>query len=157
MFSSTILYVCPLSNKSTFLLILSLIISTDENFLSENSLCAKVFSFNDISSGDIKLLKCHPAFSKISIFRLDIENALNATIDSYIKTENFFKNSYIKNIGKHNLIKKGILGTKGDIVVDDVEKPKRVIGLCGNDGLLQNISFKKLKILHKNITKKNKL
>ena len=94
---------------------------------------------------------------KISIFRLDIENALNATIDSYIKTENFFKNSYIKNIGKHNLIKKGILGTKGDIVVDDVEKPKRVIGLCGNDGLLQNISFKKLKILHKNITKKNKL
>ena len=44
-----------------FFSILYFIISSAENSLPENSLCAKVFNFKDISLGDIKILKCHPA------------------------------------------------------------------------------------------------
>ena len=37
-----------------------LITSTDENLSFENSVWAKVFSFKEIFSGVIRLLKCHP-------------------------------------------------------------------------------------------------
>ena len=39
------------------------IFSKDENLSAENSSCAKVFNFNEISSYVKILLKCHPAFS----------------------------------------------------------------------------------------------
>ena len=32
------------------------------------------------------------------------------------------------------LVKKGILGNNGDIIVVDVIKPKRIIGVCGSNG-----------------------
>jgi len=99
-----------------------------------------VFSKNNIKDLNLK---------EISIFRLDIEFALNAVIDSNIRTEAFFKGEYTKKIGNNNLIKKGILGSKGDIVVDNIEKPKRIIGVCDKNGLLEDISLKKLKTLEK--------
>ena len=67
-------------------------------------------------------------FSKnISVFSLDIESFLSSFIDSNIKTENFFINNFVKKYGKYKLIKKGILGNKGDIIVDNVDNPKKFI------------------------------
>ena len=37
--------------------------------------------------------------------------------------------TFVKEISER-LVKKGILGNKGDIIVDDVIKPKRIIGVC---------------------------
>lgn len=91
---------------------------------------------------------------KIPIFRLDIESSLSSFIDSNISTENFFKNNFVKKSGKFRLIKKGILGKFGDIVVDDVMTPKRIIGICGREGLLKNLSIKKYNFLKSKILKK---
>ena len=90
----------------------------------------------------------------VTIFRLDIENSLSSFIDTSVDTENFFESSYVKKMGKFKLIKKGILGNNGDIIVDDVIKPKRIIGVCGKDGFLKNISLKDYKLLKKEIISK---
>tara|TARA_A100001011_G_C14292647_1_gene836945 strand:+ start:313 stop:1353 length:1041 start_codon:yes stop_codon:yes gene_type:complete len=78
------------------------------------------------------------------ILRVDIETMLSSYIDSTIDTESFFKNRFSKKYKSFNLIKKGILGEKGDIVVDNIEKPKEIIGVCNNDGTLMNINNKKI-------------
>lgn len=93
---------------------------------------------------------------KIPIFRLDVENSLSSFIDYSISAENFFDGIYLRNIGKLKLIKKGILGNKGDIIVDNVLNPKRIIGICGKDGLLENLPDKKYKIIKSKIMNNEK-
>jgi hypothetical protein len=90
----------------------------------------------------------------IPVFRLDIENSLSSFIDNNINTEIFFESSFINKKNKLRLVKQGILGNVGDIIVDDVIKPKRIIGVCGKDGLLKNISLKNYKLLKKEIISK---
>ena len=90
----------------------------------------------------------------ITVFRLDIENSLSSFIDTSVDTENFFKGSFIKRKRKFRLVKKGILGNYGDVIVDDVMKPKRIIGVCDKNGLLKNISLKDYKLLKKEIIRK---
>jgi hypothetical protein len=87
----------------------------------------------------------------IPVFRLDIENSLSSFIDTSVDTENFFESSFVKKKNNFRLIKKGILGNYGDVIVDDVIKPKRIIGVCDKDGLLKNISIKEYKFLKKKI------
>ena len=90
----------------------------------------------------------------VTVFRLDIENSLSSFIDTSVDTENFFESSFVNKKRKFRLIKKGILGNDGDVIVDDVMKPKRIIGVCGKDGLLKNISLKDYKSLKKEIISK---
>lgn len=90
----------------------------------------------------------------ISVFRLDVENSLSSFLDTSVNTESFFENSFFNIKDKLRLVKKGILGNKGDIIVDDVIKPKRIIGVCGSDGLLNNTSLKQIKLLEKKILNK---
>ena len=85
------------------------------------------------------------------IFRIDVESMLSAFIDSTIETENFFNETFIKKTKKFNLVKKGILGNKGDLIVDNVEKPKEIIGICDDDGNLLNLNQKKIKLLKSKI------
>ena len=90
----------------------------------------------------------------VTVFRLDIENSLSSFIDTSVDTENFFENSFVNKKRKFRLIKKGILGNNGDVIVDDVIKPKRIIGVCGKDGFLKNISIKDYKSIKKEIISK---
>jgi len=91
---------------------------------------------------------------KVPVFRLDVENSLSSFIDSNISTENFFKGSFVKKYGKFRLIKKGILGKTGDIIVDNVETPSRIIGVCEKEGLLKNLTTKEYNSLKSKILKK---
>ena len=91
---------------------------------------------------------------KVPVFRLDVESSLSSFIDSKISTENFFNSSFINKRGKFRLIKKGILGNSGDIIVDNVAAPRRIIGICGNEGLLKNLTIKKYNSLKRKILKK---
>ena len=93
---------------------------------------------------------------KVSVFRLDVENSLSSFIDSTISTEGFFSSSFIKNHGKFRLIKKGVLGNIGDIIVDNVETPSRIIGVCGNEGLLKNLTIKEHNLLETKILRNEK-
>ena len=91
---------------------------------------------------------------KVPVFRLDVENSLSSFIDSNISTENFFRGSFVKKYGKFRLIKKGILGKTGDIIVDNVETPSRIIGVCEKEGLLKNLTTKEYNSLKSKILKK---
>ena len=93
---------------------------------------------------------------KIPVFRLDVENSLSSFIDSKLSTENFFNSIHINNFGKYRLVKKGILGKSGDIIVDNVTAPKRIIGICGNDGLLKNLTIKQYNLIKGKILKNEK-
>ena len=90
----------------------------------------------------------------VTVFRLDVENSLSSFIDTSVDTENFFEDSFVNKKKKFRLVKKGILGNNGDIIVDDVIKPKRIIGVCGKDGFLKNISLKDYKSIKKEIISK---
>ncbi len=92
-----------------------------------------------------------------TIFRLDIEGMLSSFIDSTIQTESFFKNKhYYEKFQSFNLVKKGVLGKKGDIIVDDVINPKKIIGICDDNGELKTVTNKKLNLLNKKILKNEK-
>ena len=93
---------------------------------------------------------------KIPIFWLDVENSLSSFIDNNILTENFFNDIYSKKIGKWKLIKRGILGNTGDIIVDNVSNPKRIIGVCGKNGMLENLSEKEYNIIKSKIFRNEK-
>ena len=88
------------------------------------------------------------------IFRIDVESMLSSFIDSTIETESFFKSNFIKPYQKFNLVKKGVLGKRGDIIVDNVDKPKQIIGICGRGGELINTNYKKINFLKSKIIKK---
>ena len=88
------------------------------------------------------------------IFRIDVESMLSSFIDSTIETESFFKSNFIKSHNEFNLVKKGLLGRKGDIIVDNVDNPKKIIGVCGNEGELTNIDYNKINFLKSKIIKK---
>ena len=104
-----------------------------------------VFSQTDINKLNEK---------NIYVFRLDIENSLSSFIDISVNTENFFDSDFVKLKNKFRLVKKGILGKMGDIIVDNIDNPKRIIGVCGKDALLQNITNKRYKLLKKKLLNK---
>ena len=45
------------------------------------------------------------------------------------------------------MVNQGIVGNKNDIIVDDIKKPKKILGCCdGSGGLKQFSDIKKKKI-----------
>ncbi|MDA9702878.1 hypothetical protein N9U95_06175, partial [Candidatus Pelagibacter sp.] len=78
----------------------------------------------------------------INLFRLDVTPAYNGYLENISSTEVFNNLNLVKSkISKnYNLIKKGILGKSGSIIVDNVNSPKKVLGIADGRG-----SFKKNK------------
>tara|TARA_B100000282_G_scaffold215829_1_gene159800 strand:+ start:8768 stop:9793 length:1026 start_codon:yes stop_codon:yes gene_type:complete len=78
----------------------------------------------------------------INLFRLDVTPAYNGYLENISSTEVFNNLNLVKSkISKnYNLIKKGILGKSGSIIVDNVNSPKKVLGIADGKG-----SFKKNK------------
>tara|TARA_B100002051_G_C16736263_1_gene641412 strand:- start:1588 stop:2661 length:1074 start_codon:yes stop_codon:yes gene_type:complete len=85
------------------------------------------------------------------IYRVDISAALEGQINKLlmfatVKNNNFKK----KKLMGTNLISSGLLGGEGDIVLDDVNKPKRILGICDGKGdFVRNLSSLQKKKLSK--------
>ena len=73
-----------------------------------------------------------------------------------------FENNYVENEGEFFKQLEGIgTGSRsspmiGDIIVDSVDKPQKIIGISGDDGTLLNTNYKKLNFLNKKILKNEK-
>lgn len=94
---------------------------------------------------DKKTLHCMIKENK-KIFRLDMTNSFDQLIEQKINSNQNYKNKIFARIKKKNntFITVGLLGTKGDIVVDDPVNPKKYYGVID-----KNLSLIKLKNFNK--------
>jgi len=92
----------------------------------------------------------------IRTLRLDIRAGFAGAITNVIETEIFIKN-FIghKKIYGFDVVAGGIIGKRGDIIVDKISNPTRVIGICdGTGGVLNSRCSKKYE---KNLKKIRKI
>jgi len=74
----------------------------------------------------------------MNVFRTDVTPAIEAFVHELLKTQNLLKNSCgKKDLGFCNIVSGGYFGRIGDIVVDSIEKPIRVLGVAQGNGLLK--------------------
>jgi len=99
----------------------------------------------DVGKGTIKKEAIKFAHEKkISIYRLDITAALSGMIESNLYFNNFLSKSIgVRLIGKQKIVSGGILAEKDDIVVDNINNPKKIYGLSNGRGDIKNSLTKK--------------
>ena len=86
------------------------------------------------------------------IYRLDTTSSYFSYIQNIIFTQDQYKkNSMINKYGPLNLVTQGIVGIKDDLIVDDVENPKKIYGLCDSNGNLKKLTEEKKNKILKNI------
>ncbi len=69
------------------------------------------------------------------IYRLDISIALEGHINKLLMLEKNKENDFSsKKLHGINLLSTGLLGNYGDIILDNIKKPKRVFGVCDGHG-----------------------
>lgn len=74
----------------------------------------------------------------IKILRLDIRVGFSYYANIILNTENFIENiSGRKKVGGVHIVAGGFIGEKGDIVVDSIKKPTKIIGIANGRGGLQ--------------------
>jgi hypothetical protein len=79
--------------------------------------------------------------NKINIFRLDVTSSYFSYLDNLIYTEKVYdKKNYIFKKNSINFVSQGIVGQKNDIIVDDVNNPKLIYGICDGKGNFFQIS-----------------
>ncbi len=85
----------------------------------------------------------------IKIFRTDVTAALNGLIDKSLEMEKMMeKNFNIKKEKNYTLVSQGLLGSKNDIIVDDVNNPKTIYGVCNGKGdFLRKLNKKQSQII----------
>ena len=109
--------------------------------------CKKLKIIIDIGKGSISEEAIHYIEKKsIKVYRLDVTSTLLTMIDSQINYHKFFsKKTGRKKIDGHICVSGGELGKKGDLVVNDIYKPKNVYGVANGKGdfskRFYNLSF----------------
>tara|TARA_A100001011_G_C14315145_1_gene847625 strand:- start:2301 stop:3368 length:1068 start_codon:yes stop_codon:yes gene_type:complete len=90
----------------------------------------------DVGKGTLKQDAIQFAqLQEIKIYRLDITPALCGMVESKIYFDNKFKKTIgIKTIDNENLISGGIFANKNDIIVDNINKPRKVYGISDGKG-----------------------
>ena len=85
----------------------------------------------------------------IKIFRTDITAALSGLIDKSLEMEKMMeKNFNIKKEKNYTLVSQGLLGSKNSIIVDDVNNPKAIYGICNGKGdFFRKLDNKQSKII----------
>jgi len=95
---------------------------------------------------------------KIDIYRLDITPSYFSYIENTTYTDKKYdKKNFSKVINTIRLVAQGIVGQKNDIIVDDVQKPKKVFGVCSGFGSLIPHTQKQKRNLVTKIKKKIKI
>ena len=78
---------------------------------------------------------------KIDIYRLDITPSYFSYIENTIYTDQkYAKKNFSKSFGKVRLVAQGIVGQKNDIIVDDVQSPTKIFGICDGFGNLISLT-----------------
>jgi len=76
-----------------------------------------------------------------TVMRVDVGDQLSSEIDLLISKHEFLKSSiWVRNIGQTRFVIRGIVGKKGDIVVDSLSKPSSVLGICDGEGNVSNVT-----------------
>lgn len=113
----------------------------------------------DVGKGIFEKKALDRAIQKnINLFRLDVTPAYNGHLENINSTEAFhnFNQDRYKISNNYNLIRKGILGKNGSIVVDDVNLPKKIFGVADGKGSFKMIKEKEMHNISKLIIKKRK-
>ncbi len=89
---------------------------------------------NNLTENAIKIATDY----SMSIFRTDVTPAIEAFVHELLKTQDILKHSCgKKDLGFCNIVSGGYFGGIGDIVVDSIENPIRVLGVAQGNGLLK--------------------
>ncbi len=76
--------------------------------------------------------------NSMNIFRTDVTPAIEAFVHELLKTQDLLKHSCgKKDLGFCNIVSGGYFGRIGDIVVDSIDNPIRVLGVAQGNGLLK--------------------
>tara|TARA_B100000787_G_scaffold163914_2_gene146068 strand:- start:1609 stop:2667 length:1059 start_codon:yes stop_codon:yes gene_type:complete len=95
---------------------------------------------------------------KIDIYRLDITPSYFSYIENTIYTDQRYdKKNFSKIVNTLKLVTQGIVGQKNDIIVDDVQTPKKIFGVCSGLGSLIPFTQKQKMSLVKKIKKNIKI
>ena len=91
---------------------------------------------NNLTKNAIKIAAQH----SIEIYRTDVTPAIESYVYEVLKMQDILENSYgKKDLGFCNIVSGGFFGSLGDIVVDQINDPRRVIGVAQGDGVLKKI------------------
>ena len=89
---------------------------------------------NNLTKKAIKIAVQH----SIEVYRTDVTPAIEAYIHEVLKMQDILENSYgKKDLGFFNIVSGGFFGNFGDVVVDRINNPKRVVGIAQGDGSLK--------------------
>ena len=93
----------------------------------------------------------------LELLRVDIKNAFKAQSELVLSTKDFIDSKQgKKSMGKFELVSGGYIGKIGDVVVDNVSKPREIIGIAdGQGGLLKN--YTNFKVNQQFVLKKFKI
>lgn len=76
-----------------------------------------------------------------TVMRVDVGDQLSSEIDSLISQYEFLNSSiWSRTIGDTRFVIRGIVGKKGDVLVDSLSKPSSVLGICDGDGNVLNVT-----------------
>lgn len=71
------------------------------------------------------------------VYRVDIEEELNSDIDALIRMNSLLKiEPFLHYTGGGRLVRRGLVGLPGDLIVDNPNTPIRIVGKCAENGLL---------------------
>ncbi len=74
----------------------------------------------------------------MNVFRTDVTPSIEAFVYELLKTQDLLKHSCgKKDLGFCNIVSGGYFGRIGDIVVDSIDNPVRVLGVAQGNGLLK--------------------
>ena len=132
-------------NKDLDLVILSHLSTIDENSVIYNR-TSEFCDFIDVGKGCLNESQLEELNKKgNSCIRLDIgDSFLEYLVQDLNSLSNGFSKPKSKIIKNKRFISRGLIGAKGDIVVDNINNPKIIYGICDGTG-----GFKKNKDLSK--------
>ena len=82
------------------------------------------------------------------VVRVDVGDELSSEIDSLINLHELQLSTVkVKIIGDTRFVVRGVVGRKGDVLVDDLSAPTSILGICDGDGNLDSSSTQHLEEL----------
>ena len=75
------------------------------------------------------------------VMRVDVGDELSSEIDSLIAQYELLRSPIkTRNVGEFRFVIRGIVGKKGDVLVDNLTAPTAILGICDGDGNVVTIS-----------------